>query len=193
MINRNLIISILVAGLVFVICYSLAYIYAEGAFVNWKPLGTPSPQVSEMISIEFDQDSTATIYLGSVSGNGLQKGSPTLCTSSGCWVNVNSTQNESNPSNIMEFSSECPNKFLMMKSPPGDVEKCVGYTDEMAGSHFIRDAYFVILKDGSTYLWQFIPRSRALLIILIGLLASVAGGLVTFSILQIRQKWANSD
>ncbi len=115
---QSLIVSTLVDGLVFVVCYIIAHIYAEGAYVNWESLGTPSPQGGERISIEFDQDSTATVYLSSVSGNGLQKGSPTLCTSSSCWVNVNSTQNRDNASNIKDFSSECPNKYLMMKSPP---------------------------------------------------------------------------
>ena len=70
-----------------------------------------------------------------------------------------------------------------MRPFPGDTLGCIQYDDMQAGTHFIRIAKAAIDVDGQIWLWQFIPGSGALLIIVRSV---VAGFLLALAVWLVR-------
>ena len=81
----------------------------------------------------------------------------------------------------------CEKSFILMRSPPGTVLQCAAYDNMLPGTHFIQDAAFVLLDDGTIWQWQFVPGQGAMMIIAFGGLISLFVGLTLAVFMSARE------
>jgi hypothetical protein len=158
-------------------------LYSDGAFERWHSLGAPPHGIGEIASVYFDARSEATIVLNSADNQLLQQGARSACGAAGCWQQVD-TFPKGNDWSELTVADRCQSDYPRQAAPPGALVLCASYWDVAFGTHFIREAHFALLEDGSTWVWQFIPGMGALLIILIGGLMAALAGVVSFFVLR---------
>ena len=176
---------ILVGSVIITLAWIIAGNYEAGAFVGWQPLGTSPAEIEQFETAHFDETGSGEIFVTTADGK-IYRGSQSLCGTDGhCWQEV-----ESLPDHQLEgrfsVSDRCQGAYAKMDSPLGDTLTCAHYNDISAGSQLIRDVYFVMLADGTVWVWQFVPGSGALGILLIGVVGAViAAGLVLFLMIRM--------
>jgi hypothetical protein len=177
----------LVSGVIATLLLSLSYLvsilYADGAFECWHSLGAPPEGVGEIASVYFDARSEATVVLTSADNQLWQQGARSACGAAGCWQQVD-TFPTGNDWAELAIAGRCQSQYPRQTAPPGALLWCASYWDVAFGTHFIREAHFALLEDGSVWVWQFIPGMGALLIMLIGGLLAVLAGLVAYFVLR---------
>jgi hypothetical protein len=181
--TRSLILSSVVAISLLGLSYLASIFYADGAFERWHSLGAPPYGIGEITSIYFDAHSEATIVLTSADNERLQQGAVSACGAAGCWHQVD-TIPVGNDWSELAIAERCQSEYARQAAPPGALLWCASYWDVAFGTHFIREAHFALLEDGSVWVWQFIPAMGALLIILIGGFLAVLAGLVAYFVLR---------
>jgi hypothetical protein len=170
--TRIVILGILGACVVIILSYSISVYYSEGAFEDWKPLGTPPYEVEEIVTVYFDAMSDATIASTTADNALFQVGGLSICSKASCWKQVESIP-VTNDWSEMTITTLCRSDYRRIAPPPSTPVWCANYSDIGFGTHFVRDAHFVMLEDGDVWVWQFIPGQGALLIIITGI--AVAG------------------
>lgn len=180
---RNLLLSGLIAASLLGLSYLASILYADGAFERWHSLGAPPHGIGEVASVSFDARSEATVVLTSDNNQLLQQGARSACGAAGCWQQVY-TIPAGNDWSESAIAERCRSDYPRQAAPPGAIVWCASYWDVAFGSHLVGEAHFALLEDGSVWVWQFIPASGALLILLAGGLLAALAGLVTFFILR---------
>jgi hypothetical protein len=186
---RNLLLSGFIAVSLLGLSYLASIIYADGAFERWHSLGAPPEGVGEVASVYFDARSEATIVLTSAENQLLQQGARSACGAAGCWRQVD-TLPAGNDWSELAIAERCQSEYARQAAPPGALLWCASYWDVAFGTHFVREAHFALLEDGSVWVWQFIPGMGALLIMLLGGFLAVLAGLVAYFVLRRSAKAA---
>ncbi|MCB0030721.1 MAG: hypothetical protein KDE28_22575, partial [Anaerolineales bacterium] len=174
--------------LLLVISFGLisSYLFSQAAFVEWVQLGEPPADSPDLVGIWFFEPFIASAVVQDADGN-LYRGSSALCDAeSSCWVSVAASAFQGD---LMmadtNFDGDCAadTSYSLMKSLLSPTEVCLEYDDVQVGTHFIRTAKAAIDVDGQIWLWQFIPGSGALLIIVRSV---VAGFLLALAVWLVR-------
>lgn len=184
--TRDLIQSALVAGLILTIGYFVSLQYAGGAFEGWEALGAPPIADGKMVTIHMDPLSNSFVYLEIPGGQQLQRGSTVLCSSTNCWDSVDAKPKNPDSSKFI-VATECQSEYQGLTPYPGRLASCASYSDVAAGSHLVREAHFVLLEDGTYWVWRFVPGMGALYILILVSVAAILGGLTTFFSLRGRR------
>lgn len=172
--TRIVLLGTLAVCVVIILSYSISVSYSEGAFADWKSLGTPPYEIEEIDAVYFDAASDATIASTTAGSTLFQVGGLPICSNDSCWKQVESIP-VTNDWSEMTITPLCQSDYRKIASPPSTPVWCVNYSDIGFGTNFVREAHFVMLEDGEVWLWQFIPGQMALLIMITGV---VVAGLI---------------
>jgi hypothetical protein len=183
-------IPLLVGSVIVALAWIIAGNYEAGAFVGWQPLGNLPVEIEQFETAQFDEKGAGVVFVSTSDGK-IYRGSQSHCGADVyCWEEV-----ESLPDHQLEgrfsVSDRCQGAYAKMDSPPGDTLACAHYDDISAGSQLIRDVYFVLLEDGTVWVWQFVPGLGAAGILLIGVVGAVfVAGLVLFLMIRMNGRSA---
>lgn len=172
--TRIVLLSALAVCVVMILSYFISVYYSEGAFEDWRSLGTPPNAIDEVAAVYFDAASDATIVTTTVGSDLFQQGALSLCSDAACWKHVNSIPARNDWSELT-ITALCQSDYKRIAPPPGTPVWCASLSDMAFGTNFVREAHFVMLEDGDVWVWQFIPGQMAILIMIAGM---ATGGLI---------------
>jgi hypothetical protein len=184
------VVPILAGTVITALAWMISRNYEAGAFVDWQPLGNLPSEIGQFETARFDENQSGEIFITASDGK-IYRGSQSHCGADVyCWQEV-----ESLPDHQLEgrfsVSDRCQGAYAKMDSLPGDTLACAHYDDISAGSQLIRDVYFVLLEDGTVWVWQFVPGLGAAGILLIGVVGAVfVAGLVLFLMIRMNGRSA---
>ena len=157
-------ISLLAAVFTFLLGWVIANNFSAGRFVRWEPFGTPPATVDTLVSVQFDESPQQAALIVLATNGRYFRGAKSLCSQDEqCWEEI--SQPEILSKGKLIIAHKCNSSYVHMTNPPGNPLSCTMLTDTAAGSHLLRDAYFVLLEDGTIWRWQFIPAMGAMIIL----------------------------